>query len=486
MKLFYKLFSYLMVGILVLISIEGWLNYRIEIEQYDEDMKRNAIQIGKLMSGLIEHTWEKSGEEKTIQLLKDANSSKHKIKIRWVWIEKTKDSEHLPVIDSKALSRVINGETISVKLNLNKYSAARYTYLPLNLSYHEASAIELTQSLVPLKRFTRKMMFRSFNIAGMVLFISGVILYGYIRYQVHNRLVILSAKAKQIGQGNIQPDLIIHGNDELAELGETVNDMCRQLIAGRDKLSRVHKARVKALEQLQHTDRLSTVGEVSAGIAHELGTPLNIVSGRAKMICRDDMSLDEIRENAEIICNQSERMTTTIRQLLDFSRHEKLRFASTNIHSLVVQVFNILSPIAKKQNVTLALSEASESHILYIDPNQIQQVMVNLVMNSIHAMPDGGRTEVNLCRQTMCSPNTGEESIYLSITVSDTGTGIDSDTMKHIFEPFFTTKKTGEGTGLGLSIIRGIIEGHSGWINVESHEGAGSTFIFYLPVETEK
>ena len=125
-------------------------------------------------------------------------------------------------------------------------------------------------------------------------------------------------------------------------------------------------AKIKALEQLQHNDRLSTVGEVSAGIAHELGTPLNIVSGRANMICREDLSLDEIRENAEIIRNQSERMTKTIRQLLDFSRREKLRFAITNINSLIIQVFDILSPIAKKQNVSLLIdiSFLAESKVI--------------------------------------------------------------------------------------------------------------------------
>ncbi len=486
MKLFYKLFGYLMIGILVLIFIEGWLNYRIEIDQFDEDLKRNAIQIGKLMTGLIEHTWEKSGEEKTIQLIKDANSSKHQIKIRWIWLEKTLDSKHLPVIGPKELSKVIKGEILSSKIKDKGGSERRYTYFPLDLSHHEASAIEIDQSLIPLKQFSRKILIRSFNIAGMVLFISGVILYCYIRNQIHKPLVILSAKAKRIGQGDIQPDIKLDGNDELTELAEVVNEMCCQLITGRDKLKRVHQARIKALEQLQHTDRLSTVGEVSAGIAHELGTPLNIVSGRAKMMARGDMSVDEIRENAEIIRNQSDRMTTTIRQLLDFSRREKLRFASTNINSLIIQVFDILSPIAKKQNVTLVLADIPEIQILYIDPNQIQQVLVNLVMNSIQAMPNGGKTEVDIYKQTMCSPNTGEESLYLGFSVSDTGTGIDDDTMQHIFEPFFTTKKTGEGTGLGLSIIRGIIEEHNGWINVESQKETGATFTFYLPTETDE
>jgi len=111
---------------------------------------------------------------------------------------------------------------------------------------------------------------------------------------------------------------------------------------------------------------------------------------------------------------------------------------------------------------------------------------VNLVMNSIQAMPNGGATEVDMFRQTMCSPNTGDESLFLGISVSDSGTGIDDETMKHIFEPFFTTKKTGEGTGLGLSIIQGIIEEHSGWLNVESQNEAGAKFTFYLPMETDE
>ncbi|MBW2011136.1 MAG: HAMP domain-containing histidine kinase, partial [Deltaproteobacteria bacterium] len=260
--------------------------------------------------------------------------------------------------------------------------------------------------------------------------------------------------------------------------------MCNRLLTAREKISTGHKARIKTLEQLRHTERLSTLGHMSAGIAHEMGTPLNIVSGRAKMIASGTLPLQEMIESAVIIKNQSDRMTKIIRQFLDFTRRRKPKYASTNVLSLIKQVFEILSPIAKKQGVVLELTKPEKMPMpLRMDANQIQQVMINLIMNSIQAMPDGGRVGVEMFNKKMCDPNTENEKHYLGIKFSDNGDGIAGEKLGHIFEPFFTTKKVGEGTGLGLSIVQGIIEEHNGWIDVESEKAQGSTFIIYLPME---
>ncbi len=203
------------------------------------------------------------------------------------------------------------------------------------------------------------------------------------------------------------------------------------------------------------------------------------------MIIHDDMDMDEILENADIIYSQSNRMITIIRQLLDFSGRRKLRYSSTNIRSVILQVFDILYPLAKKNRVTFALTNETEVLIATIDPDQIQQVLVNLVMNSIQAMPGGGKITIDTFKKYIQHPEGNDTVSYIGISVIDTGKGIDPELLKHIFEPFFTTKKVGEGTGLGLSIIQGIVEEHHGWIDVDSQKGKGANFTFYLPVDSE-
>lgn len=467
-----------------MLGLDGYLSFEREIVQFDRDMTENAIQIGNIMSGMIEHVWMESGENKTIQLINDANGSNNSVKLRWVWLEAMPDTLHSPKIGPVKFARVKQGEIVSMKTDEKGKAGFRYTYVPLKLENHTTSAIEIQQSLAPLVEYKHKIFIRSLIVGFLLLLISGVILYGFITHQIQRRLDRLSHKAKQIGAGDIEPDLEIRGNDELSDLATTMNHMCNRLQTARKKIDTVHEARIKTLEQLRHTERLSTLGHMSAGIAHEMGTPLNIVSGRAKMIASGTLPLQEMIEGAVIIKNQSDRMTKIIRQFLDFTRRRKPKYASTNLLFLIKQVFEILTPIAKKQGVVLELIKPEKMPMpLRMDANQIQQVMINLIMNSIQAMPDGGRVDVEMFNKKICDPNTDNEKDYQGIKFSDNGDGIAEEKLEHIFEPFFTTKKVGEGTGLGLSIVQGIIEEHNGWIDVESEKAKGSTFIIYLPME---
>jgi signal transduction histidine kinase len=202
------------------------------------------------------------------------------------------------------------------------------------------------------------------------------------------------------------------------------------------------------------------------------------------MIASGSLPKDEIIKSAGIIKSQSERMTQIIRQLLDFTRRDKPRYGLTNILSLIKQVFEILMPMAKKQNVTLELRHTEKIQlVLRMDANQIQQVLINLIMNSIQAMPTGGSIIVDVSIKDPDSLNTLHTKHYLNIKISDDGDGISDENIVQIFDPFFSTKKVGEGTGLGLPIAQGIIEEHSGWLEVESIPGKGTTFHVYLPME---
>jgi signal transduction histidine kinase len=263
-----------------------------------------------------------------------------------------------------------------------------------------------------------------------------------------------------------------------------MNAMCDRLVEARVTIKEETEARIDALEQLRHADRLVTVGRLASGLAHELGTPLNVIGGRAKMIERNPSQEEAASSNARIIREQADRVTQIVRQLLDFARAGVSSKHRARLEETAVRAVALLAPMAGKRNVKLQIVTEPELPEVEIDAAQMQQVVSNLIVNAIQAMEQAGEVTVGLARKQMRPPNVPEasEREYVSMEVRDQGVGIAAQHLPRIFEPFFTTKGVGEGTGLGLSVAYGIIHEHGGFITVESTPGAGSRFTVYLPV----
>lgn len=487
MKLFYHLFGYLLLGMIALICIDEYLNFKTEIDQYESDMIINAIQNGKSISGMVSHTWRESGEKKALQLIDDASKS-GAIKIRWVWLDTLLDTFTGSTADKDELKKTLHGKNISLKLKHVDGSLLRYTYVPVDVGTPQKGALELSQALLTFKEFSKEMLTRALTITALLALVCGLILYFFIDKKIRQPLNNLIAQAERIGRGDLTANTSIVGNDELADMAETMNDMCSRLLIAKEKINFEYDARLKTLEQLRHTERLSSFGVLSAEIAHELGTPLNVVDGRAKMIMIEDLPRQDIHDCASIIINQAERMTAIIRQLLDFTRQPKQKITTEDITFHIKQVFQLLYPMAAKQHVSFFLNKNEDTVvILKGDFAQLQQVLVNLLMNAIQAMPNGGKVDVSLANE-MIAITPGEERIknkFLTIKIQDEGEGIRKENMQHIFTPFFTTKTLGTGTGLGLSIAHGIIEENGGWINIENNVQSGACFTVYLPIKEE-
>ncbi len=488
MKLFYHLYGYLLLGMLALIGIDEYLSFQVEIQQYEADMITNAIQNGKSISGMISHTWQESGEAKALELIGDASES-GMIQIRWVWPHLLVNEPGRNAEEKIAFQKVIQGETVSFKKQLKNRTTFRYTYVPVDVGRVQKGALELRQTLSSYNEYSRKMVNRALTVTILLALICGLILYFFIDRKIRFPLNSLMAQAKRIGQGDFSANNITGGNDELSEMAQTMNDMCSRLLIAKEKINFEYNARLKTLEQLRHTERLSSFGVLSAGIAHELGTPLNVVDGRAKMIINENLPMEDIQDCAAIIKSQAERMTVIIRQLLDFTRHPRQKKSTEDITLHIKQVFQLLHPMATKQHVSFFLNKKEDTVMrLSADFSQLQQVLVNLLMNAIQAMPNGGQVEVGLSNEML--PNSvGENRIkdkYLKIKIEDEGEGICKENVQHIFTPFFTTKSIGTGTGLGLSIAHGIIEENGGWIDIESNLGHGACFTVYLPLQELK
>ncbi|BHH82471.1 sensor histidine kinase [Desulforhopalus sp. 52FAK] len=487
MKLFYHLFAYLLLGMIALICIDEFLNFQKEITQYESDMITNAIQNGKSISGMVSHTWRESGEEKALQLISDASES-GTIQVRWVWLDTFLGTFTGSSEEKSQLERILQGENISLKLKNDEGILVRYTYVPVDVGTSQAGALQLSQTLLPLTEFSKNMLIRAVTITALLALVCGIILFIFIDRKIRRPLNNLMAQAERIGQGDLTANKEIIGDNELSEMAETMNDMCSRLLIAKEKIKFEYDARLKTIEQLRHTERLSSFGVLAAEIAHELGTPLNVVDGRAKMIIRENLPMEDIHDCASIIQSQAERMAVIIRQLLDFTRQPKQKISREDITFHIKQVFQLLYPMAAKQRVSFSLNKKDDTKVILSgDFAQLQQVLVNLLMNAIQAMPDGGKVDVDLSNEIITGSTTDKhtKTSYLKIKIQDEGEGILKENIQHIFTPFFTTKTIGTGTGLGLSIAHGIIEENGGWINIENRVQRGACFTIYLPIKED-
>lgn len=309
-------------------------------------------------------------------------------------------------------------------------------------------------------RFTRDSVLASIgSLIGVAALSAMVIYFGGIQL-IGKPLEKLTAQLDSIGEGNLALPPAISSHDELGRLAAAISQMSYRLREQRDTI--------------RHTDRLGTVGTLAAGVAHELGTPLNVVSGRAELIASGKLSGQEVKASARTIKSESDRMTAIIRHLLDFARQQTCPHVVVDLSDVVSRTCDLMRSLANKSNVQIVVEVPGSAIHIDGDAAQIQQVITNLLSNAIGAMPGGGKATVSLSAQT--------DADRACIQVTDTGTGIDSADVNHIFEPFYTTKDVGQGTGLGLSIAYGIVREHGGEIKVESERGKQTTFSVYFPM----
>ncbi len=292
----------------------------------------------------------------------------------------------------------------------------------------------------------------------------------------------LIEKIRQVAGGNWHQRIEIGGHDEIATLAHEFNLMSDELAKSYSRLIAEQSEKLKLEQDLRRTERLASVGQLAAGLAHEIGTPLNIISGRAEHLMRRPRTPDEIRENLTIISSQSERIAGIVRQLLDFSRRQEPQFRAVDIAALLARVKTLFEHQLKHRGLRVETSYPPDLQPILADPELLQQVFINLYTNAIQAAkPDGSITIdiEELANNAVRFANGADQG--LRIRFEDSGGGIAPEHLGRIFDPFFTTKDIGEGSGLGLSVAFGIIKEHSGEIKVESELGRYTRFIIDLP-----
>ena len=242
----------------------------------------------------------------------------------------------------------------------------------------------------------------------------------------------------------------------------------------------------RALEdQFRQSQKMEAVGRLAGGVAHDFNNLLMVISGYAEVLLNQVDDTSSLHEKAKAIQLAADRATTLTRQLLAFSRKQLLELKVVDVNAIVQDMERLLGPLIG-ENIELITLLAPQASHTRADAGQLEQVIMNLVVNAKDAMPAGGKLTIRTERITVDENHRrGQQFIrpghYITLSVSDTGSGMDRETQSRIFEPFFTTKEKGKGTGLGLSTVYGIVKQSGGYVMVQSEPGRGSTFHIYLP-----
>jgi signal transduction histidine kinase len=296
----------------------------------------------------------------------------------------------------------------------------------------------------------------------------------------------LIAGIDDVAKGDLSHVVLQERDDEIGALAARFNDMTQSLRDARAEAEKGVEERLKLEAHLRNATQLATIGQLAAEIAHEVGTPLNVVTGRARSMAKKADDPDAVQKNATIIAEQAQRITRIIQRLLDVARRKvgDAEKGSVDLNKLAGDTLELLEHQIANARIDARARTGSQVAPIPGDRDQLQQVLLNLYMNAIQAMPDGGRLEVKTSRVVRRRPGLelAAEHDYVVLEVSDTGVGIPEEHRAKIFEAFYTSKADAGGTGLGLAVAHGIVKDHDGWIELDGNPpGNGTTFRVYLP-----
>ena len=326
----------------------------------------------------------------------------------------------------------------------------------------------LEDKFVDLKNHTL-LMFFGITLTGMVIAFAVSYLLANNLLKPISHLVYAS---KKLAQGDLSHQVQIESKDEIGELATTFNFMIASLKERDEKLKK------HAQERIMESERLAMVGQLAAGVAHELNNPLGGILVYSHLLLEKLDKNDPKREQLEKIVTQSTRCKEIVKGLLDFSRQTEPRMELADVNKILNSALSLLEDQALFHNIKIEKDMTLSLPKVMLDSAQIQQVFINILLNSAESIERNG----NLLIRTQLSQN----KQFVEIELTDTGCGISEENIKKLFDPFFTTKDVGKGTGLGLSVSYGIIQRHAGNIIVKSKEGKGTTFIIQLPIQQVK
>lgn len=360
----------------------------------------------------------------------------------------------------------------------------RTAYEPLrNLNGKIIGMIYVGMLEAPYLDLKNRVVITFFGIALISMILLSIIAYSTTK-MITNPLKKLLFATKKVTKGDFSHRVKIIANDEIGQLTDSFNKMTSELQKVNKKYlilnkSLEKKVREKSMElkkaqdQLIHAEKMSSLGKLAAGIAHEINNPLTSILINAHLISKDFNQDNHYKENLNLIIDETSRCSTIVKSLLEFSRQNPPEKNLADINDVIEKTLLLLKNHVLMHKVKIKKNLDKKLPIIMIDMNKMKQVFANIIINAMEAIPGQGKLSIN--------SRLSENKRFIEINFTDNGIGISEENMGKIFDPFFTTREQ-EGTGLGLSISYGIIQQHNGSIHAQSEVGKGTTIILSLPV----
>ncbi len=479
MRLMHRYTLALVAGVCAILAVSALVVHRAQRQSMLASMHTTHSELGAALAQAVAEVWRIDGEARALSSVAGLADSQADIQVRWVWLDAIASPFYLPVAPIDVVRQALDshGELVwraPGDAQGDEGEEHLITYIPVEVASPLPGALELSQSLAPVSALVRRGVLTILAAMGLIFLVSGLLAYVLGVFLVGRPVGELLRFAQRLGSGGFGERLSVQRHDELGVLTEAMNTMSSQLAAAVD-------ARLTAVERLRHADRLATVGQLAAGLAHELGTPLNTIALQAHLVTKSSGVVPEVSERAVQIRQQVDRMSRIVRQLLDFSRPRAAEPRRMELLDAVRRGVAMLEPLAKQAKVELRIEAEGDGTAVFGDAMQLEQVVTNLTVNAIQATPPGGLVLHRLGHTQARALGDGAPADFVRLEVVDHGSGIAPEHLPHLFDPFFTTKDVGVGTGLGLAVVHGIVREHKGWVDVHSKPAQGSVFSVYLP-----
>ncbi|MCB1025868.1 MAG: HAMP domain-containing protein [Acidobacteria bacterium] len=429
---------------------------------------------------------------------RDRKDLKHSIRMWDIDItdfnKRIESAEDLPfTLTPDVKNALIKGQEVKIKLaNEDVYRV----FVPIVINGRSVGAVEFALEFETFSSLAE----RNWMVAA-ILIVSIVVLLTILiniasRVGIYRPLNRLSTAINRFKDGDQKARAVIKSRDEFGVLGTELNRMfseiedltnhienqneiltqrvkeaTSELEKRNSQLNRANAEIWKATNLLSASERLAAAGQAAAQFAHEVGTPLNLISGHVQLLHKQIDENESAKKRLDVIGSQIERIEGIVHKMLDKTRFGEVDYEQIDINQELNHVFEIIEPKLVSENIEIKLDLAKDLPGIRSNPKRLQQIFFNLINNSADAMPAGGKLEIA----------TKLDGTYVVVRISDDGTGMNEETQKHIFEPLFTTKERGQGTGLGLVVVKQILSEQNATIAVESGVNEGTTFMIRFP-----
>jgi two-component system NtrC family sensor kinase len=385
--------------------------------------------------------------------------------------------------------------------------------VPLHSDKKVIGGVRVISSLSEAESYMNKMREQTFILTFFSILIILIMLTLFFGKLVGNPIQKLVEAMSRAEKGDLGAETHIQSQDELGELGRHFNRMLKtiretneqnvqllsrvsrfneeltrkieeatsELAQRNQELKLLNEALFESQRKLNQSEKLAALGQVTATMAHQIGTPLNSISGYIQLMTQEGNFSTTDRERLKIIESQLDRLADSIKNILSFTRQPGPQLRPLNINGVLKELIHLSEPWFLTHKVKLSSSLSIHLPFVLGDPTRLQTLFLNLISNALDSMPNGGLLKIDT-QHISTHPFTEKSEEWVQISIADTGIGITEESKKRIFDPFFTTKRIGEGTGLGLTICEKIIKEHLGKLEVKSEVGKGSTFSVLVPV----